>query len=391
MLLLKQSIIRWLLSLGRSITPVISLGKNTYVFRYDDVMEILTRNDAFTISEINGENISRHIGNSFILGLDDGTEYRRNLGILRKSIHVNDPELIRTIIRQSSLEVTSRFNGDFDMVRQFTRQVPLRLLDSYFGTPGPSDDEMLKWNRTIFWDIFLDLKNTPSVRENALVSSAEINQYISELIASRQKEIKEGAATEDNLLNRLILMQGSDGASFNDAELTTHIAGMLMAAIETTSNACINVLRQFYARKKILREAKQAALEDDFGRMSELAFEALRFQPMMPVLLRYAHSDATVGDKRRKIKAGQTVYAITLSAMFDPRANEDPIKFKTDRAKNNYLYFGFGLHECLGNYINMISIPEMLLAVLRLEGLQPISNSPDYEGPFPDKWMFAAD
>jgi cytochrome P450 len=264
-------------------------------------MEILTRNDAFTISEINGKNLSRHIG-SFILGLDDGPEYRRKLGILMQSIHPNDQETIRKFIRQSALEITSNLHGEFDMVRQYTRQVPLRLLASYFGTPGPNEEKMLEWNRNIFWDVFLDLKNNPRVRKNALVSSREINQYLSELIISRKREIQEGTEVEDNLLNRLILMQQSDTSSFNDAELTTHIAGMLMAAIETTSNACINVLLQFYARKAILREAQQAAINDDVEKIGKLAFEALRFQPMMPVLLRYAKSTETVGKKKRKIK-----------------------------------------------------------------------------------------
>ncbi len=388
MLSAKLSFIRFLLTLGRMLTPVISIGTNTYVFRYDDVIEVLTRNDVFTISEINDENISRHIGR-FLLTLDDGPLYRRNAGILRKSIQKDDPEWIRRIFRQASHEISGKLSGEFDMVSDFTRLVPMSLLKAYFGTPGPSNRKMLEWCRAIFWDAFLNLKSDPEVRENALQCSDGLVNYLADLIALRNEQIRDGLEIEDNILNRLILMQGSEEPSFNDEEILTHIAGTLMAGVETTSKACINILRQFYSRKDILHEARHAAAKDDVERMGQLAFEAFRFQPMMPVLMRYSRTDCTIGSKRkRRIKSGQTVYAVTLSAMFDPRKIEKPKKFKTDRKVNHYLYFGYGLHECLGNYINMISIPEMLIAILRLEGLQPLQAAPEFEGPFPDKWMF---
>ena len=37
--------------------------------------------------------------------------------------------------------------------------------------------------------------------------------------------------------------------------------------------------------------------------------------------------------------------------------------------------WGFALHECYGKYINAITIPELVAAVLRLDNVQPAKGS----------------
>jgi cytochrome P450 len=253
---------------------------------------------------------------------------------------------------------------------------------------------MLRWNRTVFRDVFLNLDNDPRVRETAARSSNEMNDYLRTLIRERKAILADGGKLEDNMLNRLIEMQGGDAPFFTDDEIRSNIAGVFLGALELTSKACVNVLQQFFARKDVLEQARKAALADDVETMNKLAMEAMRFQPNMPVLLRYCGARQTIGGngrRKRTVPAGKKVFAVISSAMFDRRTMTKPGRFDAQRPAGDYLYYGFGQHACFGTYINFVSIPEMLVALLRIKDLQPVAGKRGevvYEGPFPKSWKW---
>lgn len=387
---LKSAINLYLLDLARFLVPVFTIKGITFIFRDADVREILSRDKDFTIEEINGENIERHIG-KFILGLDDGPKYQHDVNILRGVVKKEDMAGIRTYIRELSGQLSGELSGEFDIVQNYSRLIPLRLLGFYFGVPGPKDPDMLRWNRSIFWDIFLDLKNEPEIRKAALESSAQLTSYMLDLISQRKAILASGGELDDNMLNRLILLQISDSPSFSDQEIAGNLAGVFMGALEPLNKACVNALNYIFSHKKVLRKAIKAAKEDDVEMVSKIAHEALRFKPNMPLLMRYCKENQVIGGderKKRKIKKGRTVFAMTQSAMFDPRAVKNPHRFDEERPKGTYLYYGFGQHTCFGNYINYIVIPEMIMALLKVDGLKPIDNEVVSEGPFPDRWVW---
>lgn len=388
MLLFKQSLQRFFIGIARRFFPVITWGNKTFVFRDADIREILSRDEDFTIAEINGENIARHTG-PFILGMDRGAAYEKDIAILRNAVKREDVENIRKFIRETAESQLAALAGEVDIVQEYTRLIPLRLLGYYFGTPGPDDQSMLRWNRTIFWDIFLDLAHKKEIRDAAMRSSSEMMQYLVTLIRERKNTIVNGGRVEDNMLNRLIRMQ-LDGTGFqSDEEIAGNIAGVFMGALEPTSIACVNVLSQFLMRGDVMKQALEAARNNDAARMNKLAMEAMRFQPNMPLLMRYSKNNQVIGGhgrRQRKIRAGKTLFLMTYSAMFDPRSVSQPRKFRADRPADTYLYYGYGLHRCFGNYINFVSLAEMLIALLRDKQVQPVSRKIVHEGPFPDHW-----
>jgi cytochrome P450 len=90
------------------------------------------------------------------------------------------------------------------------------------------------------------------------------------------------------------------------------------------------------------------------------AFEALRFNPINPVLSRHAARTsvlATGTARKRVIPAGCTVYAAILPAMFDPSVFPHAGELRVDRPASAYLHFGHGLHRCFGRFVNLIQIP----------------------------------
>jgi cytochrome P450 len=65
--------------------------------------------------------------------------------------------------------------------------------------------------------------------------------------------------------------------------------------------------------------------------------------------------------------------------MFDERAYERPDAFLPGRNWYNHFAFGYGSHECLGKYIGMVMIPEMVRQVMLREGIR--QDAPiDYKG-----------
>ncbi len=389
---LSRSLRRTFFQLMRGIKPVATFGDTVYVFRDAEVREVLTRDKDFTLREVNAEKVERRIG-AFLLSLDDGPQYRLERGIVQRIISRDDPQRIRTFVRTTAADLLAQLceQPTFDLVQAYTRIVPLRLLESYFGTPGPDDATMLKWNRDLFWDIFLNLKDKPEPAAAGEKSAGEMSAYLDELIAHQQAAIQAGEEVGDTLLSRLLRLQGGEEASLDNDGIRRNLSGILLGAEETTSNAFVNILTQIIQRPTILARAREAAQNGDIETMGKIAFEALRFRPNLPAIIRFSSQDqvlGTSGKKAYKIAAGKRIFALVASAMLDKRRFPKPNAFLEDRPREDYLFFGHGLHKCYGNYINYITIPEMLMALLKHENLRPAKNKIMYEGPFPDQWIW---
>jgi cytochrome P450 len=192
-------------------------------------------------------------------------------------------------------------------------------------------------------------------------------------------------------------MQSEPGDSLDDDGVRRNISGIIVGAVDTNSAALAQALDQLLARPDALAKASQAARAGDVGTVSRFLFEALRFNPQAPGLLRFCRNGATVAagtTRETKVPAGTTVVLGTLSAMFDPDAFPDPNAFRADRESPPYLHFGHGMHTCYGRPINLVQLPEIAMALLRLDGLRRASGSAGrivYDGPFPDRLVVAFD
>ena len=121
-------------------------------------------------------------------------------------------------------------------------------------------------------------------------------------------------------------------------------------------------------RPRSLVEAEAAARGGDTDTVAKYMFEALRFDPLAPLLQRrvIAHAMLAPGTRRQThLAPGETVGVSFASAMRDPRRVADPEAFRTDRPASDYLHFGYGLHSCFGEHINRVILPAIFSALLR--------------------------
>jgi cytochrome P450 len=150
-------------------------------------------------------------------------------------------------------------------------------------------------------------------------------------------------------------------------------AGLLIGTIETTAQASVQAIQFLLDHPELLIQAQNAAAADDPAVFDSIVWEALRFVPISPYMFRQTACEYTIAkgtDRQTTIPPITNVLALTQSAMFDEKAFEYPEEFRLERNWYHYFTFGYGEHECLGKYIGMVMIPEMVRQILRVPGLK---------------------
>jgi cytochrome P450/glutathione S-transferase len=350
------------------VKPVLRLGQTTVVSGYEQVTKTLSADQEFTIAEINAARMDR-ISGPFILGMDRGTQYDRENAAIHSIIKPTDMDWVRRIASRTAQAMVeaSRPYRRLDVSGNLARVSAARVVAEYFGVPGPTEHILMQWLRTLFWDVFLNRKNEAPVRRAADCAAAELRDYLSGLIAQRAKE---GAAGDD-ILSRLVR-----AGELDPDGIRRNITGIIVGAIDTTVTAAVNAIGVLLARPDALRLTQLAAESDDPAALRQCVYEAMRFNPQTPALLRHAKAD------------GSTVLILTISAMFDPSAYPEPDRFRADRPLDRYLHFGYGMHTCYGAMINGVQLPEVVRAVVGLPNLRRAAGryrKTMYEGPFPDR------
>jgi len=382
----------------RRFRPILFLGKRVILSRHADVSEVLARDEDFTIAEVNAANMAR-VNGPFVLGMDRSPSYDRERAIIERCTTGDDAGRIRTFVRSSAAELVdeARPRGRIDVVGGLARLVAVRLVAEYFGTPGPDEATMLRWMRTIFHESFLNVGADPLVRRTGEASADEFHSYADDLISRRRAELESGQDTPEDFLTRLVRLQDDPETRLSDEGIRRNLGGVVVGAVETTSKATAHAVDELLRRPAALAEAQAAARAEDVETVGRHVFEALRFNPINPVLSRHCARSTLVaaGTRRQRcIPAGHGVYAAILPAMFDPAVFHQPGRFRADRPASAYLHFGGGLHTCFGRHVNVIQIPEVATALLRLDNLRRAPGRDGkivYDGPFPDRLVLDFD
>jgi cytochrome P450 len=356
------------------------------VTRFDDVKDVLRRDQDFE-AVYGPRMIQITAGQNFFLGMQDTPDYTRDVSNMRLAVRRDDlSSIVRPFAAERAAELVRASPGRIDVPQDLTLRVPAQLLGMYFGTAGPSEREMIAWTTIMFWYLFIDLSADPALDAHALEAAAKCRAYLDTVIQDR----KAHPTDKDDVLNRCLAMQRASLPGMDDLGIRNNLIGLIIGAVPTTSKAAIQALDQLLDRPHALAGAQHAARTDDDALLARHVFEALRFNPVNPLIYRRATRDTVVAPntlRSIKIPRSSMVLAANLSAMFDRLRIDDPNSFRTDRPWNNYILWGDGLHTCFGAHINQVLIPAILKPLLREEGLRRVAGPVgqiDTEGtPFP--------
>ena len=348
--------------------PVLTIGKTTVISTHQAVVKALDDDEKYTIAEINAARMDR-ISGPFILGMDRGAQFDRENAAIRSIVKVTDLDWVRRIVQETANAIiaTATTAGRLDLSGEYARISAARVVAEYFGVPGPSEHVLMQWMRALFWDVFLNRSNVPAVRAAADRAAPELHAYLTALIAERAHE----GAPGDDILSRLIRAGALDADG-----VRRNITGIIVGAIDTTSTAAANALAVLLDKPEAMAKTRKAAGTGDEAAIRQCVYEALRFNPQTPALLRYQKAN------------GNTALLMTISAMFDPKAFPQPGNFDATRPPEKYLHFGHGMHLCYGRMINGVQLPALVGAIVQLPNLRRASGRFRpvlYEGPFPDR------
>lgn len=379
----------------RAERPVFRTPGFTMVMRYPDVTEVLSRERIFTVRPY-ASRMDPVVEGPFMLARDDTPVNWREKGIMQAVLPPEDLPRVRAMagtLADESLDAAAD-DGRIEVVKRLGRYVPLRLCGDYFGFPGPDLEALYRWSKATQSDMFKNLPNDPAVHEASLRAGHEMRAYLDELLADRRGANGSGESAHDTV-SRLVRTRFPAEIGFDDGRLRANVAGLLIGSGETTSQAIVHALHGLLARPEVLPAAVAAAAEADPAGFDRYVWEALRLNPINPLLFRLCEAPYTVAagsPRATEIPAGTLVFACTASAMSDEDLVDDPDAFRTDRPDFIGLHFGHGHHTCLGRHVAGVVVPEVVRRVLRrgVELLPPPDGDVDFGGgPFPERFEVA--
>jgi cytochrome P450 len=355
------------------------LDHGSYFFAntHRDVREILERDDDFPIGPQVGPAM---VCGPFVLGTDRGPLFREDLTLLWETFYCVTarpvipagntmvtseppafPPLFAAVAQavEATLERFDRGEGRLDLVQDILRPQCIRVVQEYLGL-GPADD---KWLDAL-WDILAILAlrimlpssaTQPSVIANLAWAQRMLEIAIDDSIALAATAGCAGGAPRANVVAQMycVLTNRNPPLSPQDirATIIRQISGLAITGSLPIAKAAAQAVHILLSNPRAFRAATAAASAKDEPLFWDFIEEALRFFPPFPLVLRACPHDTVIGadsGRPRKVRAGQTVTAGLLPAMFDPAAIPFPYQFRTDRVRKDSFVFGDAVHACFG-------------------------------------------
>ena len=394
----------------RRVRPIAILRNNLFVTRADDVREVLERFEDFTLGDFIAPGMP---WGAFLMTVDWREQHARERRQLIESVVDKslDMQRIRSIVAARCHQQICASNGRIDVVTDLFEPAVVSIAKEYFGVPPVDGNErkMAHVMRDLAGIIMVNppVGSKPWIRSREAIANVT-SHLLAELLVIKSALAKAPAAApiSDDLLTRLVqqLGNGTKSSWFNEDWIRRYLTGLLATGAATIVRAAAHAVDQLLAHPAALKEAQTLAAELDQeeemdprgqkNRTEELRralrqyiYEALRFRPMLPLLIRDTPRETVIasGTKRaRLVPAGTRVTAAPLAAMFDPQEFAKPWRFNSSRPIDRYLHFGHGARHCFGRYVADTALIEIVRSLLLLPDLDR-STSPhgnlSYEGP----------
>ena len=383
-----------ILGLLRNIKPILKVKNFVLVTRYDDVQEVLARDDVFQVTyKDKMEKVTS--GKNFFLGMQNSPDYERDVSVMRLAIRREDVAgRVAGFVAQTAERIMAAAPGRIDLVPELSKLVPTMWVGDYFGTPGWQREEFAEAASLMF--AYLFFPSTPESEKIALAAAATTCAYLDQVIAQQKALRKSGADVNtssntssntsantsapplDDVVNRCLNLQEKQVPGTDDLSIRNNLIGMIIGAIPTTSKCVVLCIDYLLSHPELLAGAQTAALTDDDALVNQYVLESLRLNPFGPGLLRHCAQDYVLGAgawRSTKIAAGSTVFVTLQSAMWDGRKIPSPSEFRVNRPAYSYMHFGYGLHTCSGQYINAVQIAGIVKVLLKRKNLRRASGA----------------
>ena len=290
------------------------------VFRYQDVLHVLSD---YTTFSIDGNQPESFPG---VLGKSDPPQHRQLRSLVSKAftprrIAELTPHLI--LIVDELLE-TAKVAGKMNVTTALTNPLPVRVIACMLGLPPEDQERFLQWSYELLRQM-MGIWNP---------ENSELLHYFAELLNERKRDPR------DDLISGLLAAE-ENGAHLTREEIIHLCIEMIFAGNVTTTTLLNRTLYRLCQYPEIYQ-----ALRDDPLLIPGAIEETLRYDFSSFNLWRTARHDSVLG--RHQIRAGETVVAWVGAANFDETYFPHSEQFDIRRSPNSHLTFSHGIHVCLG-------------------------------------------
>jgi cytochrome P450 len=236
--------------------------------------------------------------------------------------------------------------GEVELVRSASALLPIRVLGQVLGVPAQDCPLLANWTDRVISDD-PEFMRSPDEKEKA---REELFDYFRGLTEARRTEPR------NDIVSKLVQARIND-EPLSWEDLAAYYFVLVGAGNETTRNLLTGAVLAFaefpgeWERLRADRALLRPAIE-----------ELLRYVTPIRAMRRTVTRD--VEWYGRTVRAGDKVVLWFQAANRDPAVFEDPDTLRIDRAPNQHLGFGWGIHTCLGAHLARAEVSAFLRQVL---------------------------
>ena len=226
-----------------------------------------------------------------------------------------------------------------DAMEAFAFSVPTDVIGDLLGVPQADREQLRVW-----WEAFLTRhEGEVAMPASAVDANRKISAYIGDLIEARRTE------PGDDLISIVLRSAFHDPEAGRERALTPHevlmFANLLSAAgSETTQKLISNGLVALHEHPD-----QWQRIVADRSLIPAAVNEALRYDTPSHWVARTL--TRPVDKHGVRMETGDWVLLLLGSANRDERRYDEPDRYLIDRPRGTDVYFGWGIHICLGQWL----------------------------------------
>ena len=326
----------------------------------------------------------------FILGMDRTDAYLQQRKELEEAVLKLGETLASDLAEREacSVDLEASRGLQVDLVSRFTDRVAYGTIASFLFPPGalaearskaldaePGTPTIAFWARKLGLPVGYARPESLSVERASRLVVEELREYIRKLTASALREA--GSAPSRQVFDLLAGGPPADsrgtGACEDYYERVFSRAAGLLASSLALSKALNYSIDEILHRPSVRDEVVRLSRAEDYDALRLYIWEALRFRPAFPVLVRFVPRSTGLvlrSGEVREIPAGSQVSVATCAALFDPELVTRPEVFLPSRFASNPdrllgFQFGFPERQCLGRELAARALPHFIGALFR--------------------------
>ena len=333
----------------RSEAPVMEQDNVVLVTRYADVLAMIQDprlssrkrdNDQVeaqiaTLAPADAEIAREWLGfQKTILGNSDPPDHTRRRRLQIQGFMPRQLGAIEEYVRVTTDKILdeAEAGGEFDFVADLAYQLPMRVIAHMLGVPESDMPLIMAWSQDVGYVSGRGFHHAPE-RATGLRGFMD---YVARTIRDRR------AGPRDDLLGALIAAE-EEGDKLSTKELNVTFFNLLFSGHETTTTLLAMGMLAFleHPDQWQLVCAEPSLVEDAVE-------ELLRFVTPVNWISRVATEPIEL--EGGVIRPGPSVKLVLASANHDPEAFAEPDRFDIKRQGDAHgLFFGKGIHYCIGN------------------------------------------